>query len=255
MSRVGFMARFLLVLGGVLFAHCSGGSTLGKLCGIDEECGPNVVCDEGRCRSGSTASANNNSVANSNDNSGNENTNKTDPPKQVCPSSCQTSADCESCSGGRRTCIQQNGESICGIPGATACFTSEDCNQGESCVEKQCRPSSNNTAGCRLNSDCAQDESCVQGECQKTPPRRCRYDRECSNGQRCLRGACQTISRTGPSPCRSNADCVNACPSGSKGCACTNTRFGQQCLPTCQQSADCPRVGSRWLQCYQGACR
>jgi hypothetical protein len=52
-----------------------------------------------------------------------------------------------------------------------------------------------------------------------------------------------------PPPCSSDGDCVNACPSGSKGCTCATTPGGRGCVPTCSVSADCPVVPDGVLTC------
>jgi hypothetical protein len=54
--------------------------------------------------------------------------------------------------------------------------------------------------------------------------------------------------------CTSNADCTGACPSGSKGCACSQSPSGMICVPTCTTSADCPDTQMGQLTCQGGVC-
>jgi len=60
-----------------------------------------------------------------------------------------------------------------------------------------------------------------------------------------------------PRPCETSADCSQACPGGSAGCAClpAGPQGEKACVPTCQADADCPAAphGGK-LQCRQGAC-
>ncbi|MBW2453587.1 MAG: hypothetical protein JRI68_03715 [Deltaproteobacteria bacterium] len=47
----------------------------------------------------------------------------------------------------------------------------------------------------------------------------------------------------GPQPCSAEADCVNACPPGSKACTCHQPPHGPKiCVPTCAGDGDCPSV-------------
>lgn len=59
----------------------------------------------------------------------------------------------------------------------------------------------------------------------------------------------------GPMACQTNADCVNACPQGSMGCACAQTPAGMLCTPTCTKNNDCPPgpMGQQ-LMCKNGLC-
>jgi hypothetical protein len=59
----------------------------------------------------------------------------------------------------------------------------------------------------------------------------------------------------GPKACANNGDCAGACPPGSKGCGCTQTPMGMDCIPTCAMAADCPigPMGQK-LNCRNGYC-
>lgn len=57
--------------------------------------------------------------------------------------------------------------------------------------------------------------------------------------------------------CTTPADCTNACPPGSVGCACVSNPEGQNmCVPSCSKDADCPTGGPQPLTCdeTQGVC-
>ena len=59
-----------------------------------------------------------------------------------------------------------------------------------------------------------------------------------------------------PRPCEADADCAQACPPGSLGCACAATPHGHKvCVPTCGTDADCPSPpdGTK-LACDEGMC-
>ncbi len=46
-----------------------------------------------------------------------------------------------------------------------------------------------------------------------------------------------------PQACRSDEDCAEGCPPGSKGCACHEAPHGETvCVPTCSADADCPAL-------------
>lgn len=61
----------------------------------------------------------------------------------------------------------------------------------------------------------------------------------------------------GPRPCRADADCTGACPTGSAGCAClAGCGDRMMCLATCAADTDCPTAdGLPPLVCREGACR
>ncbi|MEZ4312333.1 MAG: YHYH protein [Polyangiaceae bacterium] len=58
----------------------------------------------------------------------------------------------------------------------------------------------------------------------------------------------------GPQSCANEADCVDACPPGSKGCTCAPSPMGDVCTPTCTTAADCPMPPGMMLQCMNGLC-
>lgn len=62
-------------------------------------------------------------------------------------------------------------------------------------------------------------------------------------------------AQMGPRACTVPADCVGACPMGSRGCACANTPMGSRCIPTCAVTADCPMAPpGMTFTCRNGTC-
>jgi len=59
-----------------------------------------------------------------------------------------------------------------------------------------------------------------------------------------------------PPLCKTQAECANACPPGSKGCTCHALPDGNSvCAPTCSADADCPALPSAPpLACRDGVC-
>ncbi|MCB9549849.1 MAG: YHYH protein [Myxococcales bacterium] len=59
----------------------------------------------------------------------------------------------------------------------------------------------------------------------------------------------------GPQACEEEADCVDACPTGSQGCTCFQGRMGNpRCAPTCNVAEDCPDVPDRTFACRNQVC-
>lgn len=59
----------------------------------------------------------------------------------------------------------------------------------------------------------------------------------------------------GPKTCANTSECNGACPAGSLGCTCAQSPMGMICIPTCNQSADCPAgpMGMP-MTCANGLC-
>jgi hypothetical protein len=59
-----------------------------------------------------------------------------------------------------------------------------------------------------------------------------------------------------PPLCKADADCVDRCPPGSKGCGCHALPDGKSvCVPSCNADADCPKLpAGPPLSCHEGVC-
>lgn len=53
----------------------------------------------------------------------------------------------------------------------------------------------------------------------------------------------------GPQSCDNAADCTNACPPSAVGCTCAATPQGNLCIPTCQNSGQCPAPPGMTSEC------
>jgi len=114
--------------------------------------------------------------------------------------------------------------SLGGCPGkkpkGPLCDGDEDCKDGMVCINKECKPCTDDTqcdggackagkceatGGCKSDADCSDGKVCKAGACQA-----CSTDAECGPGGTCEAGACKRPKKCSKDEeCEDDEDCIN----------------------------------------------
>lgn len=157
---------------------------------------------------------------------------------------CRSNSDCL---GGSTRCL--SGRCV-----AKRCTTSENCDQGESCIKNYCDPGEDQApiltcpvperAICQVTTDCSiTNPYCVNGKCTCRPGEyrsKCTSGADCQSGT-CLKGIC--IHRDGN--CRNNDDCDVSQPYCTRSVCSTNILNSY-----CSNGKDC-----QGLYCVNSTCQ
>lgn len=264
--------------------HC------GETCSGDLDCPENTVCIDGVCEDRDFGETGTGGLCQSCENAYDcadpasrcvrldfERTPEAGP--KVCATDCRSAADCPfgfECvdqPGTPRVCVPHETfggtERVCPdkAPDDFECFSSEDCADGESCVDNSCVAP---TGECSEDADCGEGASCRNFECVDDSEPECIDRTDCRSGEICIDGEC-TPRDSGDScvqneECEGDAVCVDGdclarcsdrsdcnesseiCREGlcqpiecrfNSDCATGEVCVDAQCRPSCEDDADC----------------
>lgn len=167
---------------------------------------------------------------------------------KVCATDCESAIDCPlgfECvdePGTPEVCVpdEQLGSTdrVCpdDRPDGIECFSSRNCDAGESCIDNQCVAPDGE---CTEDSDCGAGARCRNATCVDDSEPECLSRTDCRSDEICVDGTCTPRNPEGP--CVENEDCASdaVCVDGS-------------CLSRCENRTDCNDSSEI---CRQGLCQ